>query len=162
MVAGNSPNQWGGSGHPKCGSSCSSAYQASADGPPDLINHLLPSKLHNTPYPEIGVALSHWGDGHDQPLTLTPAFYLEKMWDWQRVEARAESLLTRTKDPKTRPHLLTVPPKETGAGWKTKPALSLGLRMDDESVCIVIGLRHVLIAERESPPASNPWPQLQV
>ena len=41
-----------------------SAFQASADGSHDLINHLLPPRLHNSPYSEVeeglGLALGKW------------------------------------------------------------------------------------------------------
>lgn len=66
-------------------------------------------------------------------LYLRPASSHQKMWDLQRNQARADTLLSHANDPVTRARLLAV-------SVRRSPISSLGLRMDDKTVRVAIGL----------------------
>ena len=65
---------------------------------------------------------------------------MQKSWDIPCILARAASLLQNVSDPKTKAHLLAVSTHESGAPFNALPISSLGLRMNDETVRIAIGL----------------------
>ena len=120
-----------------------SAFLASADGSTDLVHHLLPSRLSTTLYPGREDALASWRDGLDQSQSppVPPTSYRQKMWDLPRIQARADALLPDASDPVTRARLLAVSAKESGAWLNSLPISSLGLRMDNDTIRIAIGLR---------------------
>jgi hypothetical protein len=60
----------------------------------------------------------------------------QKAWDFPQVRAVFEFLLEGTKEPVSRARLLGASTKESGA-WLS----SLGLRLDDDSITISVGLR---------------------
>ena len=120
-----------------------SAFLASADGSTDLVHHLLPSRLSTTLYPGREDALASWRDGLDQSQSppVPPTSYRQKMWDLPRIQARADALVSDASDPVTRARLLAVSAKESGAWLNSLPISSLGLRMDNDTIRIAIGLR---------------------
>ena len=75
------------------------------------------------------------------PPPSPPASHQQKAWDMPRVEATYRSLLDLATDSQTRAHLLAVKCRETGAWLNALPVASLGLRLNDEAVRIVVGLR---------------------
>ena len=119
----------------------SPTFLASADGLVALVHQILPLMLHNTPYQKKVEACRQWGAGLDVPPSTPPASFRHKGWDAPSVQESAASLLSTASDARSRPRLLAVSTKESGAWLKTPPISSMGLRMDDESLRIAIGLR---------------------
>ena len=91
--------------------------------------------------PCIQTAIESWSNDHDQPPPSPPASHQQKAWDTPRVEATYRSLLDLATDSHTRARLLAVKCRETGAWLNALPVASLGLRLNDEAVRIVVGLR---------------------
>ena len=114
---------------------------ASADGSRALVHEILPLRLHNTPYQEIVDAYDQWRLGLNAVPPSPPASFVQKEWDTPRVEERVAFLLAQASDAKSRARLLAVSTKESGAWLKVMPISSLGLRMDNETLRIAIGLR---------------------
>ena len=64
----------------------------------------------------------------------------QKCWDSLLVDGCFTSLLS-SASPQGRVRLLASEQKEVGAWLSAPPVSALGLRMSDESICIVVGLR---------------------
>ena len=58
-----------------------------------------------------------------------------------RVSSIAAELLATAPDPLSKARLLSASKKESGSWLHTLPVTSLGLRMDDNTIRIAIGLR---------------------
>ena len=70
-----------------------SAFLASADGSSALTPRILPLRFNEILYPEIGVALSLWGNDQSQSPPQPPFSHLQKSWDIPCILSRVESLL---------------------------------------------------------------------
>ena len=78
-------------------------------------------------------------DTHSIPLHPTSATH-QKAWDLLRVTAMYEGFLEAATDPSSRGQLLAVHSRESEAWLHTLPMSSLGLQMDNETICVAIGL----------------------
>ena len=62
-------------------------------------------------------------------------------WDNVRTSIAAQQLLERTENDEERACLLAVSTQESGAWLRALPVSALGLRMDDDTVRVAVGLR---------------------
>ena len=121
-----------------------SAFLASAAGYAELVQAILPPRLQsllNLLY--VSRRPSNFG----VRATSTPLHFHHPHTNSRlghtmpRVEATYRSLLDSATDSQIKACLLAVKCRETGAWLRALPVASLGLRLDDEAVCIAVGLR---------------------
>ena len=118
-----------------------SAYLASTAATAELVSTILPSTHHSLPVPASVLALKKWSEGHNcVPPTGTEAMK-ERNWDIISAEATASSLLEGASDDVERARLLAAMDKDAGAWLQALPISSMGLRMDDSTLRIAVGLR---------------------
>ena len=118
-----------------------SAFLASAAGSAHLVHQIIPSRLHNSPYPEVEDALKSWHQGHNDPPPVASDAFCQKNWDTPRVTAVADALLRAAPDETARARLLASQRRETGEWLQAPPMSALGLRMDNEVIRVAAGLR---------------------
>ena len=135
------PIRAGGLGIRRTAQLAPSAFLASAAGCSNLINQILPAFLQDTNNVWIESALSNWQEDHDDPPPSGDDSHLQKIWDRSKIRATYEHLLNGAQDPITRARLLAVATKESGAWLTTLPLSSVGLRMDDNTIRVAVGLR---------------------
>jgi len=133
-----------------------SAFLASAAASSDLVYHIVPPQLQGSPMPHVEDAQRLWAKGHDRAPPEGVAQNRQKAWDTLRASASAEALLENAPDPRSRARLLASMTKESGTWLDVLPISSLGLRMDDNTIRVAVGLClgaalcshiHVTIAE---------------
>ena len=114
-----------------------SAFLASVHSSQDL----LPLRPFSADLPNKDKAISVWSEGHQQSPPQDKAFSSQKAWDTPRVEAVSVALLDQASDAIIRARLLAVSRKESGAWLHAVPNSSLGLRMDNNTIRVAVGLR---------------------
>ena len=108
-----------------------SAFLASAAANSDLTHHILPPRFQSTELPYVKEATKVWSTGLDLPPLSGPASHHQKAWDTPKVSATADTLLRQAPDAVSR----------SGAWLNALPVSSLGLRMDNNTVRVAVGLR---------------------
>ena len=89
----------------------------------------------------VDVAITTWSLELDHPPPQGPASHSQKVWDAYRVRSAVDSLLAEAKDVQSKARLAASRVKESGAWLSAVPTSSVGLRMDDSTVRIAVGLR---------------------
>ena len=122
-----------------------SAFLASAAASSGLAHLILPANLPANMQPPqlsyVDEALAAWSQGcQEQPLTDAAAHH-QKTWDTIRASSIADALFTDSSNPMHRARFLAASCKESGAWLNALPVTSLGLRMDNATMRISMGLR---------------------
>ena len=117
-----------------------SAFLASAAASSGLAHLILPANLPaNMQPPQLSyVGMRLWCQ--EQPPTDAAAHH-QKTWDKIRVSSIADTLFTDSSDPMHRARFLAASCKESSAWLNALPVTSLGLRMDNATMRISMGLR---------------------
>ena len=118
----------------------SSAYLASLHATMTLVEAILLLNISSSMASLQGDALSCWSKGHNfQPPDGDDA-HRQKSWDQLKVVAAASRLMEGAVDDIDRAHLLASRLKESGAWLCALPILAMGLRLEDDSLRIAVGL----------------------
>ena len=117
-----------------------SAFLVSAAGSSDLVCQLPPPRLRDAIYPEQKVALKVWRISHQEEPPTTSVCAHQKAWDTPIVNAAFEHLLQSAPDDMSRACLLAAHRSESGTWLNALPVSALGLRMDDDTVRVAMGL----------------------
>ena len=91
-------------------------------------------------YPFKEEALSLWSWSHDSEPPTGANASKQREWDTPIVEAALSSLLSSADEP-AQGRLLAAQRKESGAWISAPPMSSLGLRMDNDTIRVAVGLR---------------------
>ena len=118
-----------------------SAFLASAAGSSDLVSQIIPRHLQQVPLVARADALSSWSLGHNSSPPTDSASHSQREWDSPRIKATAQSLLKDAPDERCKARLLATSRKESSAWLNALPVAALGLRMDDETTRVAVGLR---------------------
>ena len=134
------PVRSGGLGIRRAAQLAPSTFMASAAGCSGIVSLILHTNIDiaSQPWPEIEAAMILWREGHGITPPPTPLSYQQRLWDAQRIAVSMESLLKKASDSLSRARLLSTTNPESGV-WLN--ALPVPLDLEDETICIAVGLR---------------------
>ena len=117
-----------------------SAFLASAAASSGLAHLILPANMQPPQLSYVDETLVTWSQGcQEQPPTDAAAHH-QQTWALLRVSSIADTLFANSSDQIHRTRFLAASCKESGAWLNALPISSLGLRMDDATVRISMGL----------------------
>jgi hypothetical protein len=137
------PVRWGGLGIRGVTMLAPSAYLASAASTTELVLNLLPSNLRNCTDINILPAKIAWtiSASSSTIVPTTPTTTTLRAWDDCCCKVKAESLLQKATSLTDRARLLASCSFGSGDWLNTLPLQSIGLKMDNSTVRIAVGLR---------------------
>ena len=120
----------------------SSTFLSSAAACTDLISCILPPFLKHMPVAFHEAALEQWSSGlvNPSPPSGTEASQ-QKAWVSPYISQCVDTLLRDAPDDTARARLLAVSSPESGAWLHALPLSNMGLRMDDSTIRVAIGIR---------------------
>ena len=135
------PVKYGGLGIRSAVQLAPSAFLASAAGSSDLAHQLLPSVLQGTSLLHVAEGVALWSRLHSQPPPADTLSHHQKSWDTPVVMATLDTLLEDAPDATTTARLLAASTSESRAWLNALPISSLGLRMDNNTIRVAVGIR---------------------
>ena len=135
------PVRFGGLGVRSAAHVAPSAYLSSTAASADLVSALLPESNHSDLFPFSEAALARWSEGHSDAPPTGAGAKIQKNWDGIVTQNLASTLLQGASDDLERTRLLAAMDKDSGAWLQALPLTSVGLRMDDSTLRIAVGLR---------------------
>ena len=134
------PVNMGGLGIRRFAKLAPSAFLASAAGTSELSQTIYSGSSANACCPIRTKALDLWSQDHSEQPPSEANSSKQKAWDRPIIESTFSSLMANC-NPTSKARLLAAQRKESGAWLSAPPVTALGLRMDDESVRVAVGLR---------------------
>ena len=120
------------------------AFLSSVAGSQTLMNQLLPHKLHGvsgTNEPSFTAAVSEWQSRTNSTSVQLPFAASQKVWDVPLVKVQEVKVLSAAPDQTGRARLIAAAAPHSGAFLHARPCSSLGTRLDNSSLRIVVALR---------------------
>ena len=117
-----------------------STFLASAASSRGLQNLILRSSMVPED-PSLDDALTRWKSGHNTTPPSGDHCFSQKKWDRARVTMNRAQLLSSQGDNLNKARLLAVSAPHSSDWLHALPITSCGLRLDDESIRIAVGLR---------------------
>ncbi len=118
-----------------------SAFLASSNATAVLVNDILPADTSPVTSTLLEEALTVWLSGHNSQSPEGAGAMRQKSWDEAGYGVLTSQLLEEVRDGACRARLLASASKKSGAWLHALPVTSLGLRLDEDSVRIAVGLR---------------------
>ena len=117
-----------------------SAFLASAASTSNLQTMLLPTS-HDFPDPEVPRVTAVWSNRCGGVVPQHPASSKQAAWDDQVTRVSMTEISSSVRDSHHKARWLACQDKHSGDWLRATPITSCGLRLDDESIRVAIGLR---------------------
>ena len=122
------------------------AFLSSVAGSQSLVHQLLPQSIRDrsgTSDPAFTEALSEWQSrtGSTSAPVQLPISMAQKVWDTPMVNVQVEKVLSAATDQASKARLIAAATPHSGAFLHARPCASLGTRLDNSSLRIVVALR---------------------
>ena len=115
-----------------------SAFLASAMAATPIFQSIL--HCSSSVVPEVDCALTHWFVSDSLTPPVGDDAHLQRAWDIPHIKSTLNSLLEVDHAP-TKASLFSVSTPESGAWLNALPLSAMGLRMDDTTIRVAVGLR---------------------